>query len=119
LLCISRTSLAVRRRTENREGQCFSRTSPGQPALGIFAEGTYQQWTRPLQGGELYVLFTDGVHEAYNETGDEFGLDRVRDTIRRQLSYADADVPAAIVSEVQHFIAPAAPRMIFASWRSR
>jgi serine phosphatase RsbU (regulator of sigma subunit) len=81
----------------------------GNPALGIFAEGTYQQWTQPLQGGELYVLFTDGVHEAYNEPGEEFGLERVQETIRRQLSRSDADVPAAIVSEVQHFIAPASP----------
>jgi len=81
----------------------------GNPALGIFPEGTYQQWNRLLKGGELFVLFTDGVHEAYNEAGEEFGLDRVRDTIRRQLSRADADVPSAIVSEVQRFIAPAAP----------
>lgn len=81
----------------------------GNPALGIFPEGTYQQWTRPLQDGELYVLFTDGVHEAYNEAGEEFGLDRVRDTIQRQLDYPGPDVPAAIVAELQLFIAPAAP----------
>lgn len=81
----------------------------GNPALGIFPEGSYQQWTRPLRGGELYVLFTDGVHEAYNEAGEEFGLDRVRETIQRQLDCPDADVPAAIVADVQHFIAPAAP----------
>jgi phosphoserine phosphatase RsbU/P len=81
----------------------------GNPALGIFSDGIYQQWTRPLQGGELYVLFTDGVHEAYNESGEEFGLDRVRETIQKQLNHPDADVPAAIVSDVQHFIAPAVP----------
>jgi len=81
----------------------------GNPALGIFAEGSYQQWSRPLHDGELYVLFTDGVHEAYNQAGEEFGLDRVRATIRRQLDRSDADVPAAIVADVQHFIAPAAP----------
>jgi serine phosphatase RsbU (regulator of sigma subunit) len=81
----------------------------GNPALGIFDDGTYQQWTRPLHGGEFYVLFTDGVHEAYNEAGEEFGLNRVREAIQRQLSRPDADVPAAIVSAVQHFIAPAAP----------
>jgi len=81
----------------------------GNPALGIFPDGNYQQWIRPLQGGELYVLFTDGVHEAYSETGEEFGLERVCETIRRQLNRPDADVPVAIVTEVQHFIAPAAP----------
>jgi sigma-B regulation protein RsbU (phosphoserine phosphatase) len=81
----------------------------GNPALGIFPEGTYQQWCRSLQGGELYVLFTDGVHEAYSESGEEFGLERVRETIRRHLNLVDADVPAAIVADLQHFIAPAAP----------
>jgi serine phosphatase RsbU (regulator of sigma subunit) len=57
----------------------------------------------------LYVLFTDGVHEAYSESGEEFGLERVRETIGRHLNLVDADVPAAIVADLQHFIAPAAP----------
>jgi phosphoserine phosphatase RsbU/P len=84
-------------------------TLQGNPALGIFADAAYQQWTRPLQAGEMYVLFTDGVHEAYNEAGEEFGLERVRETIRRQLHDSEADMPTAIVNEVQRFIAPAAP----------
>lgn len=84
-------------------------TLQGNPALGIFADGTYQQWTRSLQGGEMYMLFTDGVHEAYNQAGEEFGLERVRDTIRAQLGDSEADMPTAIVNAVQHFIAPAAP----------
>jgi serine phosphatase RsbU (regulator of sigma subunit) len=96
---------------DKRNGQVHSLIEylQGNPALGIFPDGFYQQWDRPLQAGELYVLFTDGVHEAYNATGEEFGLERVRETIRRQLNRPDADVPVAIVSEVQHFIAPSAP----------
>jgi len=81
----------------------------GNPALGILPEATYQQWTRPLQDGELYVLFTDGVHEAYNESGEEYGLDRVREVILTQLGQENADVPTAIVADVQQFISPALP----------
>jgi serine phosphatase RsbU (regulator of sigma subunit) len=80
----------------------------GNPALGILTAVTYQQWAFALQGGELFILFTDGVHEACNEAGEEFGLERVRETIQQQLDQS-ADVPAAIVGEVQRFIAPSQP----------
>jgi len=55
------------------------------------------------------VLFTDGVHEAYNESGEEYGLDRVREVILTQLGQENADVPTAIVADVQQFISPALP----------
>lgn len=81
----------------------------GNPALGILAETTYQQWSKPVQAGDVFVLFTDGVHEAYNCAGEEFGLERVRSVIRQQITEFEPDIPAAMVAALQRFIAPAVP----------
>lgn len=81
----------------------------GNPALGILAETTYQQWSKPVQAGDVFVLFTDGVHEAYNCAGEEFGLERVRNVIRQQITEFEPDIPAAMVAALQRFIAPAVP----------
>jgi serine phosphatase RsbU (regulator of sigma subunit) len=81
----------------------------GNPALGLFANAEYQQWTLGVQAGDVFVLFTDGVHEAYNEAGDEFGLEQVRKVIQDQLHRPDTDIPAAIVTELKRFIAPSPP----------
>ena len=81
----------------------------GNPALGILAETTYQQWTQPVKPGDVFILFTDGVHEAYNCDGEEFGLERVRKVIREQMGEFEPDIPAAIVAALLRFIAPAVP----------
>lgn len=81
----------------------------GNPALGILGETSYQQWSQPVQRGDVFVLFTDGVHEAYNCAGEEFGMERVRKVIREQMGDFEPDIPAAIVAELQRFIAPAVP----------
>ena len=81
----------------------------GNPALGILPEVTYKQWTRALRGGELFILFTDGVHEACNEAGEDFGVERMREAIQQQMDREISDIPAAIFAELQSFIAPALP----------
>ena len=77
------------------------------PALGILPRAKYDQWEEPVKAGDVFVLFTDGVHEAYNETGEEFGLTRLQDVIRAQLRSNGVDFPTAIVAAQQTFIAPA------------
>jgi sigma-B regulation protein RsbU (phosphoserine phosphatase) len=84
-------------------------TLHGNPALGFLANASYQQWTLPISPGDVFVLFTDGVHEAYRHDGEEFGLERMRKIIREQLLQPQPEIPTAIVAELQQFIAPAHP----------
>ena len=35
-----------------------------------------------MQSGDCLLLYTDGVNEAANNEGDEFGLDRLTETFR-------------------------------------
>src|ERR1700751_870005 len=44
--------------------------------LGMVEEATYDALEFPLELGDRYVLYTDGVLEAANSAGEEFGADR-------------------------------------------
>jgi len=46
--------------------------------LGLFPESNYSEITLPLEGGDRIVLFTDGIVEARNSSGEEFGMDRLK-----------------------------------------
>jgi sigma-B regulation protein RsbU (phosphoserine phosphatase) len=49
----------------------------GGPVLGLLSIATYQYATVPLRPGDLVVVCSDGVTEARNLAGDEFGRDRL------------------------------------------
>ena len=45
-------------------------------ALGMFEKATYEALEFPLEPGDRYVLYTDGILEAANSGQEEFGADR-------------------------------------------
>jgi phosphoserine phosphatase RsbU/P len=49
----------------------------GGPVLGLLGIATYAYATVPLQPGDLIVVCSDGVTEARNQAGDEFGRERL------------------------------------------
>jgi serine phosphatase RsbU (regulator of sigma subunit) len=59
------------------------------PALGLFAESTYQIFKRPLKERDLFLLFTDGLFECANGDGDEFGRERLMRVVEEN---KDADL---------------------------
>ena len=63
-----------------RDGRCV-RLTEGGPVLGVFPEQSYQQHVVQLRSGDFMVLFTDGVTEACNENGEEFGEDRLQELL--------------------------------------
>jgi len=50
----------------------------GGPIIGTFLNGPYEQETIQLQTGDLLVVYTDGVTEALNPSGVEFGEAKLR-----------------------------------------
>lgn len=92
-----------------REVEALIPVLKANPALGIFPGAQYGKWSRPVKAGDFFVLFTDGVHEAYNSAGDEFGIDRLRATIVEHCTQSRGELGRAIINAVQTFIAPAAP----------
>ena len=49
----------------------------GGPVLGLLSIAAYEQATVSLRPGDLVVICSDGVTEARNAAGDEFGRDRL------------------------------------------
>jgi len=49
--------------------------------LGMFPEAAYSLIEMPLQPGDRYVLYTDGMPESKNATGEEFGIRRCLDVL--------------------------------------
>ncbi|HYE24452.1 MAG TPA: SpoIIE family protein phosphatase [Clostridia bacterium] len=46
--------------------------------LGLFGEQEFAITTRELRAGDTLVLYTDGISEAYNADGTEYGLDGLK-----------------------------------------
>lgn len=63
-----------------RDGTCL-RMKEGGPVLGIFPDRRYAQGEIDLMRGDCLVLFTDGVTEARNASGREFGEDRLQELL--------------------------------------
>jgi serine phosphatase RsbU (regulator of sigma subunit)/dihydrofolate reductase len=53
------------------------RLENGGPVVGLLPAAAYQQQTLPLLPGDILVAFTDGISEAMNAAGDEWGEERM------------------------------------------
>jgi len=53
--------------------------------LGIMSGFGYQLGKTQLQPGDVLVLYSDGVSEANNPSGDEFGIERLCEVIQKHL----------------------------------
>jgi sigma-B regulation protein RsbU (phosphoserine phosphatase) len=60
-----------------------------------------------LERGDVLVLYTDGVTEATNEKGFEFGLNRLCRAVSRSCSRTAAEIQEALLSELYAFIGAA------------
>jgi sigma-B regulation protein RsbU (phosphoserine phosphatase) len=75
---------------------------PGVP-LGSFAGSTYDEVVLELAPGDVYVFCTDGVFEANDALGREFGSDRLLQVIRDARHKRAKEVVDAIFAAVQEF----------------
>jgi sigma-B regulation protein RsbU (phosphoserine phosphatase) len=81
----------------------LERLSSGGMVLGVFADAVYEQRQHPLAPGDRLVLFTDGLTDAENTGGEDFGDARLADTVRdRRLSSA-TDLRDAVLAAARTF----------------
>jgi sigma-B regulation protein RsbU (phosphoserine phosphatase) len=57
--------------------------SVGNLPLAIFSETVYDQTDVQLQSGDILILYTDGITEATNDSGELFGEDRLRHALQK------------------------------------
>lgn len=70
--------------------------------LGVIAEETYALNEVALMPGSQLLLFTDGITEAFSNSGEMFGMDRLDALGRRHVGSAN-DLVAAIGEELHAF----------------
>jgi phosphoserine phosphatase RsbU/P len=75
---------------------------PGVP-LGSFAGSSYDELTLDLAPGDVFVFFSDGVSEANDAFGREFGYDRLLHVIRDTRHQPARGIVDAIFAAVQEF----------------
>jgi len=63
----------------------------GMPAtLETTFENRLEEVTLKLEEGDTFFMFTDGITEASNRDGEQFGMDRLINTLEKQLSNGTA-----------------------------
>jgi serine phosphatase RsbU (regulator of sigma subunit) len=73
------------------------------PALGIFSDWECPTAERQLVPGDLLAIYTDGITEAFNPSGEEFGEERLIEALHRSRDLSPRDLIAAIFDEVHRF----------------
>jgi serine phosphatase RsbU (regulator of sigma subunit)/pSer/pThr/pTyr-binding forkhead associated (FHA) protein len=84
------------------------RLETGGLILGLFPHATYEQETIQLDDGDTLVVFSDGVTEAQDSAGEEFGEQRLLPCIEACSSSAPGVLLDSILATVRTFSASAA-----------
>ncbi len=89
-----------------RTGEITTIKSPGL-ALGVDSGKVFERVTKDhsfeMESGDCLLLYTDGINEAMNSEGDEFGTDRLLETFRRVAPNGAQAVVNALESAVKEF----------------
>jgi phosphoserine phosphatase RsbU/P len=75
---------------------------PGVP-LGSFAGSTYEEATFDLAAGDMYVFCSDGVFEANDALGREFGAERLVEVVTQHRRASAHEVVNAVFAAVEEF----------------
>jgi sigma-B regulation protein RsbU (phosphoserine phosphatase) len=78
-------------------------------ALGILPEAHYEQRTLALSSGDFVLLYTDGVTDALNAQGEDFGLQRLRSVVAAHRAEPATQLLAALEQALADFTGAAAP----------
>jgi serine phosphatase RsbU (regulator of sigma subunit) len=73
------------------------------PPIGLFPDEICELASADLAAGDVLVFYTDGVTEAENRLGEEFGVERLSTTVRRSSSLSAEDLMVDIYNNAADF----------------
>jgi sigma-B regulation protein RsbU (phosphoserine phosphatase) len=73
--------------------------------LAAFDFATYSNATRRLEPGDRLLLYTDGIVEASNASGDFLGRDALRNLLRKTAGLSSSEAADSIISAVRQWSA--------------
>jgi serine phosphatase RsbU (regulator of sigma subunit) len=91
-------------------GHAIERLNEGGTVLGLFERSAYATGQAQMTGGDVLVMFSDGVTEAENAAGEEFGDDRLADCLLQAHRGTARDIVEAIQQSLSAFCGQAPAR---------
>ena len=79
------------------------RLEGGGAVLGMFPEGSYQHHRLLLGPGDTLIIYTDGITEAQDNRGREYGEERLTDLIRSRISLSPVELQNQLLASVKEF----------------
>jgi steroid delta-isomerase-like uncharacterized protein len=87
----------------NRSG--VRRLEWGGMVVGAFEHATFDEDTQQLWPGDVLVAYSDGVTEARDSGGDEFGEERLLSCVQANCTRSPAEIMECLLSSVHEFSA--------------
>ena len=84
-----------------------SNLETGGPVLGVLGKYTYEGATVPWNSGDALIMFSDGISEAFNPAGEEYGEERLTQLLPSITSETPSVVLEKVFTEVMAFMAEA------------
>lgn len=76
--------------------------------LGIIPEGSYKSTSSAAGTGDRFVLYTDGILEAPNSAGEEFGMERLKNFLAENAILPAQQFCDALISTISNWCGKAA-----------
>ena len=81
----------------------FRQLTSGGLVAGAFEHAAYEQDTVQMKSNDLLFLYTDGLTEALNVDGEEFGASRIMETLRSIASLSVEQIRDEVVRRVKEW----------------
>jgi phosphoserine phosphatase RsbU/P len=82
-----------------RGGEISAIESTGLP-LGLFEEASYDEITVKAQSGDIFLFVSDGIVDAVNDKGDQFGRKRLEEVVKRNCRLSAPEMVQSIFDAV-------------------
>ncbi|MCS6954247.1 MAG: PP2C family protein-serine/threonine phosphatase [Bryobacterales bacterium] len=81
----------------------------GGPVLGVVPDAEYRQSSVRLAPGDLVVMYSDGIVEAENPRGDQFGEERLLEILQENHKKSSEEIRNEVLTRVRVFLGGAHP----------
>ena len=78
--------------------------------LGLFPDSRYEETSLELQTGDVLVFYSDGVVEMRNDSGEEFGLKRLAETVSSSCEKSPEEIVKSVSTTLAEFIGRVRPQ---------
>lgn len=85
----------------------LSRLEIGGTVVGLLESFPYEQGTLRIEPGDVFLAFTDGISEAMNNSDEEWGEDRLIETVETCAGLSPSETIAHIMQAADTFVAGA------------